>query len=82
MSTLKPKTKSRTVRKRSSPDRDLEWLANHPEVFVQYSKQWIAIAKGKLIAHGNDLSNVAREAYRVSTKPMFFHVPPDKLLVL
>ncbi len=81
MRTLKRRTKSRPI-KQKRVDRDLQWLAKHPEIFVQYSMQWIAIAKGRLIAHGNDLSSVASEAYSIAEKPMFFRVPPDKLLVL
>ncbi len=76
------KPRTRNSQKRALANPEMRWLAKHPEVFTLYPEQWIAIARKGLVAHGKYLADVARSAYTQSNQPLFFLVPPDKLLAL
>ena len=40
----------------------MNWLAEHPEVLDDYIDQWVAIDDERVIAHGESVVDVTREA--------------------
>lgn len=42
--------------------RELEWCRTHAEVLRQFAGQWVVLEGEEIIAHGNDLVQIVREA--------------------
>ncbi len=63
-------------------DIEMEWLADHSEVWSQYRGQWIAIVGERIVAAGDDVLAVWQEAKKVADDPLFFLVPPEPPLIL
>jgi len=42
----------------------MDWLDAHPEAAAGYQDQWIAVADGRILAHGESVVDVVREAER------------------
>lgn len=47
----------------------------------KYRGEWIAVASGRIIAHGKDLGVVTEKAEKKSRHPVFSKVPDTDILV-
>ena len=61
---------------------EMEWIAQHSEIWSQHRGQWIAVAGEQIVALGDDLLTVWEAAEQVADNPLFFLVPPEPPLVL
>jgi hypothetical protein len=61
---------------------EMDWLADHAEIWEQYQEQWIAIAGEQIVAAGDDLLTVWHSAKQKADNPLFFLVPPEPPLIL
>ena len=43
---------------------DLNWLTSHPGALADFEDQWVAIAGERVVAHGESMVDVVREAER------------------
>lgn len=43
----------------------MDWLDNHPNVAADYEGEWIAVADGRILAHGESVVDVIKEAERL-----------------
>jgi hypothetical protein len=56
--------------------KELQWISKNPEKLSMYGGKWIALIDNRLIASGDSLSNVRREARKLTKKePLVFKVP-------
>jgi len=56
--------------------KELQWISKNPEKLRLYEGKWIALIDNRLIASGDSLSNVRREARKLTKKePLVFKVP-------
>jgi len=51
------------------------FLGRYPRDEDKFEGEYIAVVKGKIVAHGNDPEKVFKKAKRISTKPLFAAVP-------
>ena len=43
---------------------ELDWLTSHPGALAAFEDQWVAIAGERVVAHGESMVDVVREAKR------------------
>ena len=56
--------------------RELQWISKNPEKLNMYGGKWIALIDNRLIASGDSLSIVRKEAKKITKKePLIFKVP-------
>lgn len=58
------------------------WLAKHPEEEAKYKGEYIAVANGKIVAHGKDVKKVIRKAREYSDDPLISKVEKEGLMVV
>lgn len=61
---------------------EYNWLVDHPEETVKYAGEYIAIVGERIVAHGSDFLEVAKEAKKVAPRPLFHKVPTDEVMVI
>ena len=42
----------------------MDWLTSHPEALADYEGEWVAVADGRVLAHGESVAEVVRSAER------------------
>lgn len=58
---------------------DQAWLKAHPEVLEPYRGQWVAVHKGKIVAHSPDGAEAGRQVSAGSYPGcLFFRVPTQE----
>ncbi|MBM4041025.1 MAG: hypothetical protein FJ290_21200 [Planctomycetes bacterium] len=61
---------------------DDRWLAEHPEELTRYPNEFIAVADGKVVAHGKVFADVLTEARNLGYEPLMARgFDPDVLEV-
>jgi hypothetical protein len=56
--------------------RELQWISKNPEKLSMYGGKWIALIDNRLIASGDSLSSVRKEAKKKTREePLVFKVP-------
>ena len=61
---------------------EYNWLVDHFEETAKYAGEYIAIVGEKIVAHGSDFLEVAEEARKVASSPLFHKVPTDEVMVI
>jgi len=47
-----------------------QWLVDHPEELTRYPDEFIAVAGGKVLAHGRDFAKVLAKARKAGHEPL------------
>ena len=58
------------------------WLREHPEEEAKYAGEFIAVADGRIVAHGHNCGEVLDEARRQGYEPLIARAYGDEVLVL
>ena len=67
---------------RTTIEQDDQWLAEHPEELTRYPGEFIAVAGGKVVAHGKVFADVLTEARNLGYEPLMARgFSPDVLEV-
>jgi len=53
-----------------TPDERDDWLTQHPEELTRYPGEFIAVADGRVVAHGRVFAEVVKEARKMGYEPL------------
>jgi len=59
-----------------------KWLCEHPEEEAKYAGEFIAVADGRIVAHGKDCGEVMDEARRQGYEPLIGRAYGDETIVV
>ncbi len=59
-----------------------QWLLEHPEEEAKYEGEFIAVADGRIVAHGKNSGKVLDQARRLGYEPLIGHAYGGQTIVL
>ncbi|MBM4031823.1 MAG: hypothetical protein FJ291_08575 [Planctomycetes bacterium] len=66
----------------TTTEQDDQWLAEHPEELTRYPDEFIAVADGRIVAHGKVFADVLTQARNLGHEPLMARgFSPDVLEV-